>query len=198
MSGTIRTARLLLVPATVEHLDALLEGNGQRLGELLHARTPEPLVAPPLTDDAIPFFRDQLRSSPGFAHWPFRWIVDHVDSVLVGSAGCSGPPDADGAVLLGYSVYPAFEGRGYATEAARALVADALVRPGVERVRATIPPWHAASQRVAAKAGMTHVGEIESEEDGRLQVWERMGDGGPEATDAVSDEAESDPSLRSG
>ena len=172
MTGTLRTARLALVPATVDQLDALLAGHGPRLAAMLGVRVPEPLIAPPLTDDAIPFFRDEAMSNPHVAVWPFRWIVDRIEGALVGSAGCTGPPDEGGAVLLGYSVYPGFEGRGYASESARALIGDALARAEVRIVRATIPPWHVASQRVAAKAGMAHVGETESDEDGTLQVWE--------------------------
>lgn len=51
-----------------------------------------------------------------------------------------------------------FEGQGYTTEAARAAAAWARRQPGVTRVRATIPSWHAASLRGAARLGMRQTG----------------------------------------
>lgn len=74
---------------------------------------------------------------------------------------------------MGYSLYPAFHGRGIASEAARALVAWALGQPGVRRARATIRPGHVASERVAAAAGLHRTGCIENDPDeGSVEVWE--------------------------
>ena len=61
-----------------------------------------------------------------------------------------------------------WQGRGYATEAARALVAW-LDSRGVTTIRAHIHPGHAASAAVARRAGLAptgHVGEGE-------QLWQR-------------------------
>jgi [ribosomal protein S5]-alanine N-acetyltransferase len=69
-------------------------------------------------------------------------------------------------------VLPSEEGKGYATEAARMLIAWAFEQPGVRAVEATIPPWHTASQRVATKCGMTKVGAAHDNEVGEVDVWE--------------------------
>ena len=76
------------------------------------------------------------------------------------------------------TVSPAFQGRRLATEAVRALVGWALARPGVARVRATIPLWNASSLRVAEKAGLRPVGTDVDEEAGEVQVWEAEADTG--------------------
>lgn len=70
---------------------------------------------------------------------------------------------------------PAARGRGYATEAAAALIAWAFAQPGVERVTAQIAPGNAASLRVARKLGMR---EATSDEPGYL-CFERRKSGLP-------------------
>jgi RimJ/RimL family protein N-acetyltransferase len=95
-----------------------------------------------------------------------RSTGEAVGSVVVGR------PDAAGRVVLGYSIYPGFARRGYATEAARVLVSWALSQANVRSVRATIPPWHAPSVRIAQKVGMQRVGIAQDEEVGEVLVFE--------------------------
>jgi len=71
---------------------------------------------------------------------------------------------ADIAWLVG----TAWQGRGYATEAARALVAW-LEANGIDAISAHVHPDHAASARVAERAGLAATSEIE---DGEV-VWRR-------------------------
>ncbi|MER3514457.1 MAG: hypothetical protein C4310_08775 [Chloroflexota bacterium] len=53
--------------------------------------------------------------------------------VLVGSGGFKGPPHA-GAVEIGYSVLPQYQGKGYATEMVAGLVRRALKHAEVDRI----------------------------------------------------------------
>jgi RimJ/RimL family protein N-acetyltransferase/8-oxo-dGTP pyrophosphatase MutT (NUDIX family) len=85
------------------------------------------------------------------------WLVLRGDEV-VGDAGFRRPP-AGGEVELGYSTLPEHRGRGYATEAAAALVEWALAQPGVERVVADPEPGNEASIRVLEKLGMRRLDE---------------------------------------
>jgi ribosomal-protein-alanine N-acetyltransferase len=172
MSTEITTERLRMPPATVPELDALIAGNRREFERLLGATAPDPLEPPPETDDVLEWFRATLTNDPAIAPWFFRWIVDKRERRLVGSAGFSGYPDEQGVILCGYGIYPADEGKGYASEAAAALVRWALEQDGVRTVRATIPTWHIASQRVSAKAGLTYRNDMPSDEYGTLQVWE--------------------------
>jgi ribosomal-protein-alanine N-acetyltransferase len=167
--------RLDLPPFTVEALEALIAGDRAALEHVTGARFPEPLVAPPLTDDALPYFRDVLREDQSISPWWARLIVVREKGDAAGSIGFTGRPDADGSVLLGYSVYPSHQRLGIASEAAIALVAWALAQPGVRRVRATIPPGHVASERVAAATGMQPTGVIiDDPDDGPVAIWERV------------------------
>lgn len=170
----ITAPRLDLAPLSVEALDALIAGDGKRLEALTGARFPRPLAAPPLMEDALPFMRDALRGNPAAAAWgPYLMLLRETGEAI-GSAGFTGAPDGDGSVLMGYSVYPSFQGQGLASEAAAALVHWALRQAGVRQVRATIPPWHRASQRVAAKAGLRRTDRVEHDPDeGLVEVWER-------------------------
>ena len=71
-------------------------------------------------------------------------------------------------------MYTPFEGRGLATEGMAALIDRwILTDPAVCTVRATIPPWHTSSIRVAEKLGMTRVGTAEDPEVGAVLVFER-------------------------
>lgn len=82
--------------------------------------------------------------------WGPRHVV--LDRLAVGSIGCYGPPDA-GEAEVGYGLVEEVRGRGLATEALRALVAE-TDRVGV-RLRASVAPDNAASLRVLARCGFT-------------------------------------------
>ena len=61
---------------------------------------------------------------------------------------------------LGYVLQPDHWGRGYATEAVRALLDLAFGPLGLHRVEATCDPDNAASARVLAKSGLTLEGRL--------------------------------------
>ena len=166
--------RLEFRPLTLEALEALIAGDRAALEAETLARFPQPLSAPPAMEDALPVMRDGLRDDSESAVWGPFLIVAKQSGEAVGSAGFSSRPDPDQYRLFGYSVYPSFQGQGIASEAASALVAWALTQPGMRGVRATIPPWHVASQRVAAHAGLRRTGRMETDPDeGPVEVWER-------------------------
>jgi len=168
----VRTSRISVPVAIPEEIDAVISGDRDRFRELTGVEPPDPLIAPPETGDVLEFFRDAMVADPEIRTWFFRWIVDHQSANLIGSAGFGDRPDADGVVLIGYSVYPEFERRGYATEAARALTEWAFRDARVQAVRATILPQNIASCRVAIKAGMTFKRIVETDEDGMVELWE--------------------------
>lgn len=178
----IATDRLDLHPVPAVALEALIAGDADRLDALTGARFARPLVPPPLMADALPFMLERVREEAADARWWTPWLLRRrEDGAALGMAGFAGPPDADGAVVLGYCVYPAFERNGYASEAARGLVAWALAQPGVSRVRATVPPDHGASRRVAERAGMRVVGTAADDEVGAVLVYEVGRDVHPDA-----------------
>jgi len=81
-----------------------------------------------------------------------RLVVERESGLAVGSIGLFWPP-AEGALEIGYGIVPSRRGRGYASEAARALAGFALTAPGVRTVTAEVEPSNPASVRVLEKAG---------------------------------------------
>jgi RimJ/RimL family protein N-acetyltransferase len=167
------SARLEFRPLTIEALEALIAGDRQTLEAVTGATFPEPLAAPPEMNHALPTMCDTLRDDPASAAWgPFLLVLRDTGQAA-GSAGLFVQPSR-GTSELGYSVYANFQRQGIASEAAAALVAWALAQPDIRSVRATIPPGHVASERVAAKAGLRRTGRMETDPDaGPVEVWER-------------------------
>lgn len=95
---------------------------------------------------------------PPFGAWV---MVERTSGAVVGDIGFMGPPDETGAVEVGYSVLPDRRRRGYATEAARGIVAWALDQPGVKSVTASCDPHNAGSIKTLERAGFARTGERE-------------------------------------
>ena len=92
---------------------------------------------------------------------------------VIGSCGYKGPPNLEGVVEIAYGVDTDYQGRGYATEAARALVDFAFDDDHVRLVRAHTLPDNGASAQVLTKCGFDQIGEVVDAEDGLVCRWER-------------------------
>ncbi|CAA9560909.1 MAG: GCN5-related N-acetyltransferase [uncultured Thermomicrobiales bacterium] len=103
--------------------------------------------------DALPFLADELARQPGLAEWGMQILIHTEEAIIIGTAGFKGKPLDNGTVELGYGIAPAYQGRGYATEAVRGLIAWAFTQSQVKRVFANCLPENAASARVLTKAG---------------------------------------------
>ncbi|GAA3301982.1 GNAT family N-acetyltransferase [Streptomyces cinereospinus] len=86
-------------------------------------------------------------------------LVRHEDGRAVGGMGFHGVPDEEGRAEVGYDLTEAARGRGYATEALRALAAWALAREDVRTLFATVDRDNTPSQRVVERAGFTRVSD---------------------------------------
>jgi RimJ/RimL family protein N-acetyltransferase len=168
----VRTERLELSPLSADALEALLQGDGDRLRTLTQADFASPVGPPPYMAESLPVVQSRLRKNPGEAQW-WNWLVVRRDNrEAVGSVAFGGAPDPAGSVLVGYAMYPAREGSGYATEAVRALVDWAFAQPGVRIVRALAPVWNTPAVHVAEKVGMRPVGSYEDDEVGEVLIYE--------------------------
>jgi ribosomal-protein-alanine N-acetyltransferase len=98
--------------------------------------------------------------------------MHRASGATIGSCGYKGPPDVDGAVEIAYGIDPAYQGRGYATEAARALAEYATSNDQARVVRAHTRPDGKTSMRVLGKLGFRCVGEVVDPEDGLVLRWE--------------------------
>jgi RimJ/RimL family protein N-acetyltransferase len=90
--------------------------------------------------------------------YSFVAVTERAGGALVGDAGLHPLAGRGPDIELGYTLARAVWGRGYATEAARALVAHAFEVLGVERVVAQVEPGNVASRHVLEKLGMTERG----------------------------------------
>jgi [ribosomal protein S5]-alanine N-acetyltransferase len=140
------------VPWPVELFEAL--PSRESAGAVLGAAVPEGWPDEEL-QGLLEVYEPRLRNDPtmlGFGPW-----VAIAAGGVVGSAGFVGRPNERGEVELGYGILEGHRNRGYATEAARALVAWALAQPNVEEVVARSERSNDASNRVLEKLGLTRV-----------------------------------------
>jgi ribosomal-protein-alanine N-acetyltransferase len=144
-----------LVRADAELLEAALAGDDALARALGHD-----VVAGWAT------FREALKSKHDAA-WGSRLFVAGEPPELVGWGGFKGPPRG-GVVEIGYEIAAARRGRGLATAAVRAMVAEAFADDEVEAVIAHTLPERNASNRVLEKAGFRFDGD--ALESGR-GVW---------------------------
>jgi RimJ/RimL family protein N-acetyltransferase len=147
------TERLVLTSLTEQDADVMVDVLGD---EQMHTFT-----------GGTPLSLDQLRSryrrlavgtsSDESETW-FNWIVRLDGGQAVGviqATVTAGGTRADVAWEIGV----AWQGHGYASEAAAAVVCW-LVESGIRDVTAFIHPEHLASARVAAKAGLTPTTDV--------------------------------------
>jgi [ribosomal protein S5]-alanine N-acetyltransferase len=99
-------------------------------------------------------------------------VVRREDNVIVGNCGFKGPPTADGIVEIAYGVAPEYQGNGYATQAARALVGFARASGMVRIIRAHTVAEDNVSTRVLRKCGFRRMGQVEDPDDGVVWRWE--------------------------
>jgi ribosomal-protein-alanine N-acetyltransferase len=117
----------------------------------------------------------RLHASSSPDPWVHGFSMVLLDSgTTVGQCSFKGPPDTNGVVEIAYGVASDQERKGYATEAARALVAYAFSIDQVSCVRAHTLPASNASKRVLAKCGFQYVGDINDPEDGLVCRFETV------------------------
>jgi len=104
------------------------------------------------------------RAGAGFRSY---FVVRRDDDVVVGEIGYA-LDEESGRATAGYSIVEPCWGRGYASDALRALLAHLRENPRVRRVEARAPVAHGASRRVMEKAGMALFDQRVEEVDGEL------------------------------
>ena len=170
---SLETLHLTLLPCAPEHLLALID-RPERFEQVVGLPVADGLHDFYVSDDVSPTWLAALRSSSGPDPWRHGFFVVHrAAGSVIGSAGFKGPPDSAGMVEVAYGIVPAYQGHGYATEAATALVAFAFASGQVRLVRAHTLPEANASTRVLLKCGFRHLGTVVDPDDGPVWRWER-------------------------
>lgn len=88
--------------------------------------------------------------------WGCFAVTPRESDRLIGFCGFARPPERPGIVELIYAFRPEHWGKGYATEAAGAMLEFGFRECGLTRIEATVDPPNLASKRVLEKIGMTH------------------------------------------
>lgn len=145
---------------------------GQRLEaqhrELLRRLHRDPSIARTLSPSGKPLPDEQIeaRIQETFDHWQrhgfglWGWF-EQGSKAFVGRIGIKWADlDGERVIELAYAVMPGFWGQGLATEAAEASLDVAFRHVGADEVVAFTRPTNKASQRVLAKLGFEHKGEV--------------------------------------
>ena len=157
----LRTTRLDLIPATPAMLNAELEGK-DAFARAIGATVPDNWPPDLYDHGAIHWTLRMLSEVPDFASWAMYYIVERGEApTVIGTVGYKGPPGVDATVEIGYGLLEQSRGRGYATEAACALIDRAFADPRVQRVTAQTYPHLTASINVMQRAGLSYGGEAE-------------------------------------
>ena len=99
--------------------------------------------------------------SPGESGGWVQLSVEDREGRLVGDVGLAPAGGEPGVIKVGYTIAPAFQGHGYATEAVGALVAYAFDVLDAEVVRAYADAKNLPSIRVAERIGMRLIERFE-------------------------------------
>jgi ribosomal-protein-alanine N-acetyltransferase len=150
----LMTERMELRPLPAAAANVLPDGReeaGRILGAALSVNWPQPDLL-----DVLPL---QASASPSDERFGIWVMIERETNSVVGDIGFIGPPDDNRTVEVGYSVIPTCRRRGYATEAARAIVVWALDQPEVEVVVASCDTENEPSIRTLERIGFLRVGE---------------------------------------
>ena len=153
----LETPRLRLEPQGPEHAAAMMR-------VLADSRTHEFVPTNPPTDEKAlrdRFKRLSSRRSPDGAEYWLNWVV-FADRKAIGTVQATVPPDARAHVA--YMFHPESWGRGYATEAVRAVLEHLKILQ-ISRLEANIDTRNLKSQRLVERLGFERVEEIEGADE---------------------------------
>ena len=159
---TIDSERLRLLPLRTHDAEEMaIALSASTLYEFIGGSPPTP---DELRDLYARWIAGPPRASEAWHNWAIRLVADGTLIGHVQATVLDGGDRADIAWILGSP----WQGHGYATEAAAAMLGW-LESAGVRTITAHIHPRHAASARVAERAGLEPTDEIEGGE----VVWRR-------------------------
>ena len=177
----MKTNRLELLPHAPEHLLALIESPAayqSAVGVRPAVELRDFVVGPEVSPDFLAKLNSESGQDPGvYGPWMYGFVlVQRVERNAIGLASFKGPPSDEGMVEIAYGIVPLHQNRGYATEAAQALLEYAFASGQVRMVIAHTLPEPSASTKVLGKCGFKQVGEVIDPEDGLVWRWEKARD----------------------
>ncbi|MBV9326555.1 MAG: GNAT family N-acetyltransferase [Chloroflexi bacterium] len=168
---SITSERLELVSMSTEFMRACVEGNLAHAADLIGATLPASWPGA-----AVRTMRRRLRqlaADPTEQPWLLRAMLTRTSpTTLVGRVGFHAPPDARGAVEVGYAVEPEYRRQGFASEAVEALLDWAAREHGISWFVASVGPNNLPSLALVKRVGFIRTGTRWDDEDGEELVFE--------------------------
>lgn len=172
MNADVSSDRLVLVPMSLELMEALSRGDRESAQRMVDYRIPADW--PQGMESVLRFRIPIAQAQPETLPLLLRAMVLRADpDVVVGRIGFHGPADEVGMLEIGYEVFPGFRRQGYAREAVLAMFRWAQGDPAVLRFRATVSPDNAPSRDLVTGLGFIEVGTQWDDEDGEETIFER-------------------------
>jgi [ribosomal protein S5]-alanine N-acetyltransferase len=169
VSQFLNPHHLQLRPVTWLHKTAFLRGK-DALAEVLQVYVPEHW---PHFPQAFALRADEHHEPEQLLPiWRGYLFIHLEEGKLIGNGGFKGPPDAAGAVEIGYEIATEYWNRGFATQAARSLIDFAFSHQQVNAVIAHTLAEKNASNSVLQKAGMQFVAEVDDLKVGKKWRWQ--------------------------
>ncbi|WP_433612692.1 GNAT family N-acetyltransferase [Dactylosporangium sp. CA-139114] len=165
----LETERLTLRRLAEDDLDNLVELDGDpEVMRHLNGGRPTPRET---IRGMMPFILGHYERGDDLGYWAVEADGRFLGWIFFRPYRHDGPPaevDRSG-IELGYRLRRETWGKGYATEASRALIARGFDVVGVDRVFAETMAVNAGSRRVMEKAGLRHVATFDREGDSEVQ-----------------------------
>ena len=175
MVESIISQRLELRPMTPAFLQASLDHNLLLAEKILGASLP---ASWPENSNLLSLRLEQLKDDPSLQPWLLRAICLREESSMVGQIGFHTSPAPEyleewlaGALEFGFTVFSDHRQKGYATEAAGALMQWAYQTHAVDKFVLTIAPDNTPSRRLADRFGFARIGSHVDEVDGLEDIF---------------------------
>jgi RimJ/RimL family protein N-acetyltransferase len=176
--NVIHSSRLELIALSPDFLNASLKDDLESASRFIGLDVPpEWLEAKWLMEMRLV----KLRENPASLEpWLLRAIGLREAKKMIGFIGFHTLPGAEylnsyapDSVEFGYTIFPDYRGKGYASEAAQALMDWATREHQVTRFVVSISPMNQPSLRIAQKLGFRKVGSFNDPEEGVEDVFLR-------------------------
>ncbi|HEV7559381.1 MAG TPA: GNAT family protein [Kofleriaceae bacterium] len=164
----LTTSRLVIVPAGIELLQAVIDRDYVMAGAVQQLTIPPTWPGNPDAVDGLPIHLGALRADPSEIPWRIRLVL--LNRIAIGSINLKGPPRG-GSVEIGWGIVPAMRRKGFAAEATAAVIGWLQAQPAIHRITATIDDANTASIRVADRVAMRKTAALHRD----LPVYELTG-----------------------
>jgi [ribosomal protein S5]-alanine N-acetyltransferase len=118
---------------------------------------------PNTIDDTKNFISASIKKSEKSPRYEFEFaIILKENSLLIGGCGIRRDWERGSVANLGYAINPDFQSKGYATEAAKALISFGFNKLNLCVIYATCDTRNTASYKIMEKLGMKEVGHVKN------------------------------------